>query len=91
MPLLPAVHIETERLILRPHNLADFDAWYAMFTDKNCSNLSAPQSFTRRRFGIDYCAILATGRFSAMGCSPYFAKWTDSSGPKTGLAIFIGV
>ncbi|HBC7422113.1 GNAT family N-acetyltransferase [Serratia marcescens] len=88
MPLLPAVHIETERLILRPHNLADFDAWYAMFTDKelfkfiSAPNLSPEDGWNRLLRYIGHWSVFGYGLFAI------FRKVDGQFLGETGLADF---
>ncbi|MGP2863631.1 GNAT family N-acetyltransferase [Serratia bockelmannii] len=88
MPLLPAVHIETERLILRPHNLADFDAWYVMFTDKelfkfiSAPNLSPEDGWNRLLRYIGHWSVFGYGLFAI------FRKVDGQFLGETGLADF---
>ncbi|MFL9872417.1 GNAT family N-acetyltransferase [Paraburkholderia megapolitana] len=80
--------IETERLILRPHRLADFEAWYAMFTDRELFQFIAAPTLSRED-GWNRLLRYA-GHWSLLGFG-LFAVFRKSDGQfigETGLADF---
>jgi RimJ/RimL family protein N-acetyltransferase len=80
--------IETERLILRPHRIADFDAWYAMFTDRALFRFIAAPTMSRED-GWNRLLRYA-GHWSLLGFG-LFAVFRKSDGQfvgETGLADF---
>lgn len=83
-----AVQIETDRLILRPHSMADFDAWYAMFTDKelfkyiSAPDLSPEDGWNRLLRYIGHWSVFGYGLFAI------FRKSDGQFLGDTGLADF---
>jgi RimJ/RimL family protein N-acetyltransferase len=80
--------IETERLILRPHRIADFDAWYAMWTDRELFQFIAAPTPSRED-GWNRLLRYA-GHWSLLGFG-LFAVFRKSDGQfvgETGLADF---
>jgi len=80
--------IETERLVLRPHRISDFDAWYAMFADRELFQFIAAPKLTRED-GWNRLLRYA-GHWSLFGYG-LFAIFRKSDGQfvgETGLADF---
>ncbi len=88
MHTTPPVQIETDRLLLRPHTIADFEAWYAMFTDKALFEfISAPPLAPEDGWNR---LLRYIGHWSAFGYG-LFAIFRKSDGQflgETGLADF---
>ncbi|WP_413713913.1 GNAT family N-acetyltransferase [Serratia marcescens] len=88
MHSMPNVQIETDRLILRPHSMADFDAWYAMFTDKelfkfiSAPNLSPEDGWNRLLRYVGHWSVFGYGLFAI------FCKSDGQFLGETGLADF---
>ncbi|MBV8123890.1 MAG: GNAT family N-acetyltransferase [Burkholderiaceae bacterium] len=80
--------IETDRLLLRPHRLSDFEPWYAMFSDRELFKfIAAPQMSREDAWNR---LLRYAGHWTLLGFG-LFAVFRKSDGVflgETGLADF---
>jgi RimJ/RimL family protein N-acetyltransferase len=79
--------LETERLILRPHRLADFDAYVEMWADPDVVRFIGGKPFDRESSGRGSCAISASGSSWASASSPSRRRRPAISSARRGSTI----
>ncbi|MBU0584461.1 MAG: GNAT family N-acetyltransferase [Alphaproteobacteria bacterium] len=77
--------IETERVILRPHRLEDFDAYQAMWTDPKVTRFIGGRAHTREESWVRF--LRHTGTWSMLGYG-YWAIEAKAGGALVGEAGF---